>query len=77
MNRHERRKAAKTPRVMKIIANGIEMTFTPATIERVWKEWEAENPGKRAASDMTPKEFGNRCMKAIIDGARALPTGTA
>lgn len=73
MNRHE---VAKTPRVMKIIAGGVEMTFTPATIERVWKEWEAENPGKRAARDMSQKEFADRCMAALKASARPVQSGT-
>jgi hypothetical protein len=78
MNRHERRKkAAQTPRVMKIVAGGMEMTFTPATVERVWKEWEEKNPGKRGATDMPQKDFADACMEALYAGARPLPTGSA
>lgn len=77
MNRHDRRKAAKAPRVMKIIMGGVEITITPSTIERVLKEWEADNPGKTARADMTPKEFGDRMMETIIANARPLPSGTA
>lgn len=77
-NRHDRRKAAKEhPRVMEIYAGGHKMIFTPATIERVCKEFEAENPGKIADRDMTSEEFSKRCMDAIYESARPMQTGNA
>lgn len=78
MNRHERRKAVKqTPKVIEIVAGDHKMTMTPLTIERVWKEWEAENPGKVANRDMPKEEFAKRCMDALYASARPMPTGTA
>lgn len=78
MNRRERRsKKVTTPRVLHIIAGDAEMLFTPATIDRVWKEWEAENPGKRADRDMTAKDFVDRCMAALYGSARPFQAGNA
>jgi hypothetical protein len=76
-NRHDRRKAAKErPRVLEIYAGDHKMIFTPATIDRVCKEFEAENPGKTEC-DMTSEEFSKRCMEAIYESARLMQKGNA
>jgi hypothetical protein len=77
MNRHERRRKDKLdPKVMKIIVGDVEMTFTPATVQKVMDEWQADNPGADL-NQMPPKEFADRCMAKLVGGARRLPTGTA
>jgi hypothetical protein len=50
--------------------------MSPAMVEAVFKEYEADNPG-RSAGDMTEKEFGERMMEKIYTAARILPEGNA
>jgi hypothetical protein len=59
---------------MAFVFGNTTMTFTPDDIEAVWKEWEAENPGKIAHRDMSQDEFAKRCRARIRASAR--PTRT-
>lgn len=62
-----------TPKKMAFVFGDTTMTFSPDDVEAVWKEWEAENPGK-TARDMPSEEFSKRCMDRIVKSAR--PTRT-
>lgn len=54
---------------------GTEFQIGPAMIEQIMKDFEAENPGKKAAVDMTSKEFADRMMAKMKSTAR--PTDAA
>lgn len=49
---------------------GVEISITPEMIERVFREWEAEHPGKHGHLDMGADEFARRMMLKIRDTAR-------
>jgi hypothetical protein len=68
-------KDSQLPRVMKIIHDGVEMTITPSTIEAVWREWERDNPGKKAVVSMSPKEFADRMLQKLRSSARQMQAG--
>lgn len=74
--RYEDCPQAKTPTAIEIIAGDTKMTITPATIERVIKGWEADNPGKSIEA-MPSSEFADRCMNTLYENARLLETGKA
>jgi hypothetical protein len=62
------------PKKMALIFGDVTLTFTPDDIEAVWKEWEANHPGKIADRDMPPKDFADACIKLFK--ANAQPTRT-
>lgn len=53
---------------------GTEFQIGPAMIEQVMKDFEAENPGRKA-EEMTSKEFADRMMAKMKSTAR--PTDAA
>lgn len=63
-----------TPKKLAFVFGDTTLTFTPADIDAVWKEWESSHPGKVASVDMTPAEFADGCMRRLKANAR--PTRT-
>ena len=61
-------------RKMAFVFGDVTLTFSPADIEAVWKEWESENPGKIGARDIPAGEFSRRCIERMK--ANAVPTRT-
>lgn len=47
----------------------LELQVGPDMIDQVMKEFEAENPGKKA-DEMSPSEFADRMMKKMKASAR-------
>lgn len=65
----------KTKR-LDIAIDGITMSISPATVEKVMGDFERENPG-RLATGMTSAEFADRMMKQLKASAFQTPKGEA
>lgn len=57
---------------MKFVFGNIEMSWTPETVERVMRQWEAEHPGM-SARDMGSEEFATRMMNELRASAKHGP----
>lgn len=64
----------KNPDKMAFVFGDITLTFSPADIEIIWKEWDAAHPGKNARRDMTSEEFGHACVERMKANARLTRT---